>query len=248
MSCGGRLLTLYRRQLGRPGLVAVGDAVATTAPTAGRGVGMASMQIAGLLELLDAGSDPATIADAFGAWCDTWILPWVEDHLAIDAESVRRWQGHDVDLTQPLTSAAVVESAKVDARIAPHVGGFLAMTALPASLAPAGPIARAVYESGWRAPPADGPTRDELVALLTTPHAARYRAADDPRRARVQASLSKARANALSAPLASGATVRWPTATTRNECPERPLRCRRSWSGSRRSHGVRRSVRVRALA
>jgi hypothetical protein len=56
--------------------VAVGDAVATTAPTAGRGIAMASMQIAQLLELLDAGTDPATIADVFGAWCDTWIRPW----------------------------------------------------------------------------------------------------------------------------------------------------------------------------
>ena len=138
---GGRLLNLYRRQLGRPGLVAVGDAVATTAPTAGRGVAMASMQIAELLELLDAGADPATIADAFGAWCDTWVVPWVEDHLAIDAESVRRWQGHDVDLTQPLTSAAIVQAAKADARIEPHIGGFRSMTALPASLAPAEPIA-----------------------------------------------------------------------------------------------------------
>ncbi len=44
------------------------------------------------------------------------------------------------------------------------------MTALPASLAPAEPIARAVYESGWRPAPAEGPTRDELVALLTAPH------------------------------------------------------------------------------
>jgi 2-polyprenyl-6-methoxyphenol hydroxylase-like FAD-dependent oxidoreductase len=163
---GGRLLNLYRRQLGRPGLVAVGDAIATTAPTAGRGVAMASMQIAALLELVDAGADPATLADAFGAWCDTWVLPWVDDHLAIDAESVRRWQGHDIDLTQPLTSAAIVQAAKADERIEPHVGAFLAMNALPASLAPAEPIARAVYESGWRPSPADGPTRDELVALL----------------------------------------------------------------------------------
>ena len=163
---GGRLLNLYRRQLGRPGLVAVGDAVATTAPTAGRGVAMASMQIAGLLELLDAGADPTTLAEAFSAWCDTWVLPWVDDHLAIDPESVRRWQGHDVDLTQPLTSAAIVQAAKANDRIQPYVGGFLSMQALPASLAPAEPIARAVYESGWRPPPADGPTRDELVALV----------------------------------------------------------------------------------
>ena len=108
---GGRLRNVYRPQLGRPGLVAVGDSVATTAPTAGRGVAMASMQIDGLLHLLDGGADPTTIAAPFGAWCDRWIRPWVQDHLAIDAEAVLRWQGADIDLTQPLTSAAIVAAA-----------------------------------------------------------------------------------------------------------------------------------------
>ena len=95
---GGRLRNVYRPQLGRPGLVAVGDSVATTAPTAGRGVAMASMQIEALLHLLDGGADPATVAAPFGAWCDEWIRPWVEDHLAIDGEAVRSWQGADIDL------------------------------------------------------------------------------------------------------------------------------------------------------
>ena len=109
---GVRLLNVYRPQLCRPGLVALGDAVATTAPTAGRGVAMASMQIGGLLDLLDDGADPITIAAPFGAWCDQWIRPWVQDHLDIDAEAVRRWQGAEMDLTQPLTSAAIVAAAE----------------------------------------------------------------------------------------------------------------------------------------
>ena len=108
---GGGLRNVYRGQRGLPGLVAVGDSVATTAPTAGRGVAMASMQIDGLLRLLDGGADPKTIATPFGAWCDTWIRPWVEDHLAFDAEAVQRWQGHDLDVGAPLTSAAIVDAA-----------------------------------------------------------------------------------------------------------------------------------------
>jgi hypothetical protein len=40
------------------------------------------------------------------------------------------------------------------------------MTALPATLARAEPLARAVYVSGWRRPYADGPNRDALVALI----------------------------------------------------------------------------------
>jgi len=167
---GGGLRNAYRRQLGRPGLVAVGDAVATTAPTAGRGLAMASMQIGALLELFDAGAGPATIADAFGTWCDTWMRPWVEDHLAFDAETVLRWQGHDVDLGQPLTSAAIVAAAQGDPRIESKVAPFLSMAALPASLTDAEQMARAVYETGWRPPTADGPTRDELVALALRAH------------------------------------------------------------------------------
>lgn len=162
---GGGLLNTYRRQLGRPGLVAVGDTVATTAPTAGRGLAMASMQIAALLELLDTGADPVAIAEPFEAWCHMWIRPWVQDHLAFDAETVRRWQGEDIDLRRPLTSAAIVAAAQADSRLVPRITGFLAMTALPASLAAAEPPARAVYATGWRPPLADGPTRDELLTL-----------------------------------------------------------------------------------
>ncbi len=57
---GGGMRNSYRPQATRPGLVAIGDAVATTAPTAGRGVAMASMQIRALLALLDGGADPVT--------------------------------------------------------------------------------------------------------------------------------------------------------------------------------------------
>jgi hypothetical protein len=86
----------------------------------------------------------------------------------MDAESVRRWQGADVDLDRPLTSNAIVAAAPHEPAIAPHLGGYLAMTALPSSLAPAEPLARGVYESGWRPPSSDGPTRDDLVALIDT--------------------------------------------------------------------------------
>jgi hypothetical protein len=39
------------------------------------------------------------------------------------------------------------------------------MTALPASLAPAEQLARTIYQTGWRPPTAEGPSRDDLVAL-----------------------------------------------------------------------------------
>ena len=48
------------------------------------------------------------------------------------------------------------------------VGSVLAAvgTALPETLRPAEPLARAVYESGWRPPYSPGPTRDELVEVV----------------------------------------------------------------------------------
>ena len=66
----------------------------------------------------------------------------------------------------PLTSAAIVAAAQADADIAMHIGGYLGMTALPASLRPAEHLARAVYDAGWRQPYSAGPTRNELVEML----------------------------------------------------------------------------------
>jgi 2-polyprenyl-6-methoxyphenol hydroxylase-like FAD-dependent oxidoreductase len=163
---GGRLRNVYRPQRRVPGLVSVGDSVATTTPTAGRGVALCSLQIRALLDLLDDGADPISAAVPFGDWCDAEIRPWVEDHIVTDHEAVRRWQSSDIDLASPLTSAAIVDAGQADARILEHIGGFLAMTAPPSSLAEAEPLARTVYESGWRPPYTDGPTRDELVAVI----------------------------------------------------------------------------------
>ena len=96
----------------------------------------------------------------------------------MDGEAVRTWQGADIDLSAPLTSAAIVAAAAVDEHIGPHLAGYLAMTELPASLAPAEPLARAVYQSGWRPPLSDGPTRDQLIELLRSSATSRSSDAD----------------------------------------------------------------------
>ena len=163
---GGALRNVYRRQTGTPGLVAVGDSVATTTPTRGRGIAMACMQVSGLLALLDEGADPLTVSEPFGAWCDHHIEPWVADHIAIDGGTVRRWRGEDLDLNSPLTSDLIAAAAEADPRIGQHAAGYFAMTALPDTLKPAEPWARKVYEDGWRPSYAPGPTRDELVEVI----------------------------------------------------------------------------------
>ena len=163
---GGALRNVYRSQRTVPGLVSIGDAVSTTTPTAGRGVAMASMQVDALLTLLDAGAEPETVAEPFGAWCDENIAPWVADHIATDDAAVQRWQGAELDLTRPLTSAAIHAAGEVDPRIHEYTGPFMAMSALPPSLQPAEPLARAVYETGWRPASSEGPSRDELVGVV----------------------------------------------------------------------------------
>ena len=163
---GGALRNVYRSQALVPGLVTVGDAVATTTPTRGRGVAMACMQIEALLRLLDAGADPVTVAEPFDAWCETNIEPWVADHIDIDGGMVKRWQGHDVDLSRPLTSNLIADALQVEPLIGPYAGDYFAMTGLPATLRPAEPLARAAYETGWRPPLDSGPSRDELVEVI----------------------------------------------------------------------------------
>jgi 2-polyprenyl-6-methoxyphenol hydroxylase-like FAD-dependent oxidoreductase len=163
---GGALRNVYRSQSSVPGLVTVGDAVATTTPTRGRGVAMACMQIEALLRLLDEGADPVTVAGPFDTWCEANIKPWVADHIAIDGGMERRWKGEDIDLSAALTSDLIADAVQAEPRIGPYTGGYFAMTELPATLQPAEPLARAIYETGWRPPLTQGPSRDELVEII----------------------------------------------------------------------------------
>ena len=166
MLVGGALRNVYRRQAGIPGLVAVGDSVATTTPTRGRGIAMAFMQVTALLTLLDQGGDGPAVAEPFGTWCQQNIEPWVADHIAIDGGMVRRWQGEDLDLSIPLTSDLIAAAVEADPSIGQHAAGYFAMTALPETLRPAEPLARAVYQNSWRPAHSPGPTRDELGDII----------------------------------------------------------------------------------
>jgi 2-polyprenyl-6-methoxyphenol hydroxylase-like FAD-dependent oxidoreductase len=174
---GGALRNTYHPQRGTPGLVTIGDAVSTTAPTAGRGVAMACLQIDELLHLLDDGHNPPTVGEPFGAWCDDHIRPWVHDHIRVDEAAARRWQGQDVDLSQPLPSDLIVAAAQAEPTLWPQVGPYLAMTALPETLAPAEPVARAAFRTGWRPPFTEGPTVGQLIELIATTRRQTHRTA-----------------------------------------------------------------------
>lgn len=171
---GARLHNTYRTQLNDAGQIALhglifaGDAVCTTNPALGRGIATSLMQAQRLLALLDEHRrDFVSCSLEFDRWCTDNIKPWYCDHVYWDAELIRRWSGHDVDLTKPLPSDLIMAATAADPEIGKVVGPYMAMQALPASLATVEPRAREIYASGWRPPVPDGPTRDELVELVT---------------------------------------------------------------------------------
>jgi hypothetical protein len=109
---------------------------------------MTFLQVQRLLALLDSEADPALVGEPFDAWCEDNMLPWVRDHIQMDGDQVRRWQGGDVDLTRPLPSDLILSAAQVDPRIHRASPGHLGMFEPPSCLDPVEPLARAVYESG----------------------------------------------------------------------------------------------------
>lgn len=168
---GGQLYNSYRGQCGVdgrvvPGLVAVGDAVCTTTPLAGRGVALAFRQARHLVAALtDHPADPAAAAAAFDSWCRTHIRPWFVDHMRCDADRMRRWAGGDVDLTTSLPSDLIVAAAQADSSLRPMVEPYERMLALPQSLDELQGAALQVYRSGWRPVLPPGPTSADLTAM-----------------------------------------------------------------------------------
>ncbi|GAB1641975.1 FAD-dependent oxidoreductase [Krasilnikovia sp. MM14-A1259] len=171
---GGRLHNTYRGQLdldgrvGLPGLLHLGDAVCTTNPTAGRGMATSLMQAQQVVQLItEHGTDVEAATVHFDAWCTARIRPWFLDHLSVDADEMRMWAGEDIDLSRPLGSGHIVAAAQADPQLMSVVGPYLGMQALPSSLAEAEPRAREIYAGGWRPLVPPGPTRDDLVELIT---------------------------------------------------------------------------------
>lgn len=170
---GARLHNTYRGQgdehgrIPMPGLIHLGDAVCTTNPTAGRGIALGLRQSRRLVELLGENpGDPEGVSSAFDAWCTENVRPWYDDHVYWDADILRRWDGGDVDVSRPLPSDLVLEATKADPSLMRVAGPYMAMEVLPSALAEIEPRAREIFASGWRPPPHDGPTRDELAEMI----------------------------------------------------------------------------------
>ena len=171
---GGRLYNSYRGQLNGAGQVAldgaicVGDTVCTTNPAAGRGVTTSLLQAQRLISLLDQhAADFTSCSLAFDHWCTHNIKPWFDDHVHWDTDLIRRWSGHDVDLTRRLPSDLIVAAVQADPELITIVGPYQAMLAPPGRLDAVQARAREIYASGWRPPIPPGPSRQELAALVS---------------------------------------------------------------------------------
>lgn len=163
---GGRLINRYQGQAGPEGLVLVGDAVCTTTPMFGRGLATSMMQARELLRLIDAAGGGLPDRDAFEAWCDQHMRPWVDDHVRTDAAMRHLWDGGELDLDAPLPAVMILAAAEQDPEIAPVLGPYLGMIEGPDSLAAVEERARAVYRSGWVPTLDEGPDRRELCAIV----------------------------------------------------------------------------------
>jgi hypothetical protein len=142
--------------------------VCTTNPAAGRGVTTSLLQAQRLISLLQQHpGDFTSCSLAFDHWCARHIKPWFDDHVYWDTELVRRWSGHDVDLTRRLPSDLIVAAVQADPGLITAVGPYLAMLAPPGSLDAVQARAREIYASGWRPPIPPGPSRQELAVLVT---------------------------------------------------------------------------------
>jgi 2-polyprenyl-6-methoxyphenol hydroxylase-like FAD-dependent oxidoreductase len=169
---GSGLTNTYRQHLdvdGRvplAGLLFVGDAVSTTNPAAGRGVSLGLLQAQEMLRLLDADTDLVSAAEQLDAWCSDNIRPWYADHVYWDATLLRRLAGEDIDLDAKLPSDVIAAAAERIPEIGPAAMMYMGMVALPSALTPYEEQVRDLLRTGWRPPVGDGPSRDELAAVV----------------------------------------------------------------------------------
>ncbi|MGD0193658.1 MAG: FAD-dependent oxidoreductase [Candidatus Dormibacteria bacterium] len=171
---GAGLHNRYRGQctqdgsIAADGLVFVGDAVLTTNPAAGRGVTTSLMQAQRLLRALDEhGSDFTAVSLDFDQWCREAMKPWFDDHVRWDADLISRWRGEPIDFSRPLPSDLICSLAEIDPSVMSVVGPYWGMAVGPSVLSSIEQRAREALQRGFRPAIPPGPTRDELVELVS---------------------------------------------------------------------------------
>jgi 2-polyprenyl-6-methoxyphenol hydroxylase-like FAD-dependent oxidoreductase len=164
---GAGLTNEFRPQpTGMDRLVAIGDAFCITNPQGARGVTLGMQSAAVLADLLR--ERPVDeVAGGLDAWGAAQLQPWFLDHMAWDTALLARWAGRPVEADGPIGLEEMVSAAREChpewmATLMP----FFAMVSMPSALDPLRAGVREMVRAGWQPAEPDGPTRDQLAALI----------------------------------------------------------------------------------
>jgi 2-polyprenyl-6-methoxyphenol hydroxylase-like FAD-dependent oxidoreductase len=152
------------------GLHVVGDAHTCTNPLYGRGCALAVVQAVFLADALaEHPDDPAARATAYEAACSREVEPWYE--VSVQMDQLGADPTGFADSAEGKSMAHVFVAAQTDPVIGRAMVRFWNLMATPAELAAdldlLGRMAAVVADpDAYPIPPREGPTRDELLALL----------------------------------------------------------------------------------
>jgi 2-polyprenyl-6-methoxyphenol hydroxylase-like FAD-dependent oxidoreductase len=153
-------------------LVAIGDAFCVTNPQGARGVTLGMQSAAVLTDLLRE-RPLEEIPRALDTWGTAQLHPWFLDHVQWDAALLARWAGRPVQADGPIGLEELVSAAhECHPEWMTTLMPFFAMVSMPAALDPLRAGVREMVRAGWQPAEPDGPTRDELAALIDTSLAA----------------------------------------------------------------------------
>ncbi len=172
---------------GVPGLVAIGDAAATTNPAHTRGTSLALAHARALARAVDRELEPADLVAAMADVVERELVPWVHDSAAQDAARLGRWRPEwqrddvfaDLAVAPRLTNGEASVAAQADRDVWSRFTRLQNCLTLPmATLDDDTFVARvrSVQATGWRPDPIPAPSHDEMAELVAARRRGRERA------------------------------------------------------------------------
>jgi hypothetical protein len=136
-----------------------------------RGVALGMESAAALTDIVT-GSPSRTWTADLDAWCLANQKVWHDDHVITDDALLAAWRRDAIDPDGPVSWMLVAAAARErHPEWMATLGPFLGMYAKPAVLDPLRAEVRALLRDGWRPAAPEGPTREDLAAVVA-PHVA----------------------------------------------------------------------------
>lgn len=156
------------------GLLAVGDAWASTNPSLGRGLSMAIMQVVRLRDVLRLGLEPAQLAKEWARITSEEFLPWYETAVATDADRIAQIDairdGRPVpEPKDPLVRLRIAAALTQNPDLLRGAFDVSAVLALPEQVMARSEVRHALDALGplpSGALPTMGPNREQLLSLI----------------------------------------------------------------------------------